>query len=167
MATLPWSISNAWNECEFNTQHCKKYCRFWGYIISTQSCVHGEDEKRQCKQGIDPTTSPKKVCEACLPSNHSHNLKNRPNIAKKRFASLRFCVSSLHRDHARMSLYCKAAYDLLCIVKQSSLPCEANLLCIVKRLFNAWAETQALEGAIFGYLKLRKVDLKTNSVPFR
>jgi hypothetical protein len=46
---------------------------------------------------------------------------------KKRFASLRFCVSSLHRDHA-------------------------NLLCIVKRLFNARAETRAsIKGAKYVY----------------
>ena len=47
---------------------------------------------------------------------------------KKRFASLRFCVSSLHRDHA-------------------------NLLCIVKRLFNARAETRAINNALFEYIK--------------
>ena len=46
---------------------------------------------------------------------------------KKRFASLRFCVSSLHRDHA-------------------------NLLCIVKRLFNARAETRAIRNAYFKYI---------------
>ena len=46
---------------------------------------------------------------------------------KKRFASLRFCVSSLHRDHA-------------------------NLLCIVKRLFNARAETRATNTTLFEYI---------------
>jgi len=67
------------------------------------------------------------------------------NIDKKRFASLRFCVSSLHRDHALRSLHSKAAYNLLCVVKhfsiifsaqwyKSSLHCKANLLCIVEHL---------------------------------
>ena len=37
---------------------------------------------------------------------------------KKRFASLRFCVSSLHRDHALRSLHSKARL-------QSSLRCKA------------------------------------------
>jgi hypothetical protein len=50
-------------------------------------------------------------------STYIHYLFQGQNI-KKRFASLRFCVSSLHRDHA-------------------------NLLCIVKRLFNARAEARA------------------------
>lgn len=48
---------------------------------------------------------------------------------KKRFASLRFCVSSLHRDHA-------------------------NLLCIVKRLFDARAETRAKDGDCGKYINL-------------
>ena len=88
-----------------------------------------------------PQPHQKKVCEACLSSNGSQDLKNRPKRTKKRFASLRFCVSSLHRDHA-------------------------NLLCIVKRLFNAWAETQASKNSNFWVYKLGNFDLKTNSVPF-
>ena len=58
---------------------------------------------------------------------------------KKRFASLRFCVSSLHRDHA-------------------------NLLCIVKRLFNARAETRAHNGAKKKYIySLQSRAIKTLS----
>jgi len=120
---------------------------------------------KYCGESI-PQPHPKKACEVCLCTNWPHGLKTRPKVTKnkKRFASLRFCVSSLHRDHARMSLYCKEAYNLLCIVKQSSLHCEPNLLCIVKRLFNAWAETQALKIAIFGYINIKR---STIFVPFR
>lgn len=49
---------------------------------------------------------------------------------KKRFASLRICVSSLHRDHA-------------------------NLLCMLKRLFDT-----AIEVAVFQRLKLKYIKLQ-------
>ena len=77
------------------------------------------------KQESIPWPHKREACEVCLCRGPPHGLKTRPNTAKKRFASLRFCVSSLHRDHALRSLRSKAGYNLLCIVKQSSLRCKA------------------------------------------
>ena len=72
------------------------------------------------------------------------------------------CTGTMHLGHCTV----KQGYNLLCVLKQSSLHCEANLLCIVKRLFNAWAETQASNRSNFWVYKVQNFDLKTNSVPF-
>ena len=54
--------------------------------------------------------------------------RERDREIKKRIASLQLCVLTLHRNHA-------------------------NLLCIVKRLFNARVATRAIEKAILRYIK--------------